>query len=102
MADIPSLDELGNGSNSVLDRDIRIQPSGPINIDVVDSKPLQGIGQEVLDRPGARINSYPGTIRAAHSAKLYGEDSLVSPVFQSPAKQHLIVAHPVEVAGIQK
>ena len=61
-ADIASVDEVGNGANRVLDRHSRIEPGGPVDVDVIDAQPLQRIAEEVFhgDRPG--INTCPAAV----------------------------------------
>jgi len=37
----------------------------------------------------------------ARSAEFHGQQGLIAPALQRPSDKHLIVAHPVKIAGIE-
>ena len=74
-----------------------------IDVDMVDAEPLQGIGEEALDGLGPRVNAQPAAGGIAQSAELHADQRLFAlAASQRLADQHLVVAHAVEVAGIDE
>src|SRR6185437_3300638 len=45
---IPCLDHLADGTYRVLDRHLRIEPRRTVDVDVVNTEPLQRVGEEIL------------------------------------------------------
>ena len=41
MADIAGLDQIGDGADGLLDRHVRIEPRGPVDVDVIGPQALQ-------------------------------------------------------------
>jgi hypothetical protein len=103
VADIAGHHEIGDGSNRVLDGDRGIEPSRPIDVDVVHAKPLQRIGDEIAERGRTIVGPIQTAIRITQHAKLNAENRLVTPpASECLADQHLVVARPVKVGGIQQ
>src|SRR5580704_601529 len=103
MAHIALLDEIGDRTDRLLDRHTRIEPRRAVNVDVVGAEPLQAVGDKVLHcgRPG--VETAKGAIRSAKRAELHAQDRLLpQPAAQGAAYQHLVVAHAVEIAGVEK
>ncbi len=103
MLDVAGLHHVGDGTDGVFDRHRWIEPRRPVDVDVIDAKPLQRIGEEVPHRCRAAVVTEPRPGRVAQRAKLDADLNIVA---ASPgerlADQHLIVAHAVEVAGIEQ
>ncbi len=103
VADITSLHHIGDGSHGLLDRDVWIEPGGPIDVDVIDAEAVERIGQEGFHRCGPGVIPDPAAGRITLRAEL-DADERPAPLVgtQSFRNQKLVVTHPVEVAGIQK
>ena len=104
MADVASLHEVGNRADRVLDRHVRVEARGTIDVDVVDAEPLQRVGCEGLHRGRPGVEADPAGGRIAQRAELDADDRLVAMVAVGKrlADQHLVVAHAVEVAGVDQ
>lgn len=46
---IPGLDQLADRADRVLDRDVGIEAAQAIDVDVIDTEPLETVAEEVLD-----------------------------------------------------
>ncbi len=103
VAHVARLHEIGDGADGVLDRHGRIQPRGPVDVDVVQAQALQGIGREGLDRFRAAVEAEPGLIRAAQGAELDADlETIAADALHRLGDEHLVVAHAVEVAGVDQ
>ena len=80
-----------------------IEPRRPIDVDVLDAEPLQRIGQEVLHRRGAAVmpRKLVAGSRSAPNLTLIWTLSRLR-ARERFADQHLIVAHAVEIAGVEQ
>src|SRR5690606_6879421 len=108
-ADVPYvalLDEFGDGADGLLDRDVRVGAGDPVDVDVVDAEALERVGGEVLHRGRAAVDPAPVAVRVAQGAELDAEQGLFAPGggsgAQGLADQQLVVAHGVEVAGVEQ
>ena len=102
MADVALLDEVGDGADRLLDRHVRVEARGAVDVDDVDAEALQRVGGEVLHRGGAAIDAEPRAVRAAQRAELHGDLHLVAAARDGAADEQLVVAHAVEVAGVEE
>ena len=93
---------LGDGADGLLDGDAGVEARRAVDVDVVDAQAREAVGEEVLDRRGPRVEAEPRSVGAAQGAELHREQHLVAPAAQGPADQHLVVAHAVEVAGVDE
>ncbi|KWA38865.1 hypothetical protein WL27_15990 [Burkholderia multivorans] len=103
MAHVAGLDEIGDRADRLLDRHRRIDARRPVEIDVVGTEPLQRIGDEVADRDRPRIVAGEAAGRIAQRAELHADQHLLArAAAQRIADQHFVVAHPVEIAGVEQ
>src|SRR5208283_1616275 len=84
------------------DRHIAIEPRRPVDIDVARPQASQRMRQEVLYRPRPGVESQPVAIRSAQRAEFYREQNALAPALQRPPDEHLVVAHAIEIAGIDQ
>ena len=69
----------------------------------VDAQAAEAVGREVLDGRRARVDAdEDAPSRARITAELHRQDGLVAPAGERPPHQHLVVAHGVEVAGVDQ
>jgi len=89
-------------------RDARVEAGGAVDVDVVEAQTLQAVGAGGLDRGGPGVETDPGLVGPALGAELHAEQDVVAaaaferPVLERFADQHLVVAHAVEVAGVDQ
>ena len=103
VADVPGLDHLGDRANRVLDRDPGVEAGGLVQVHVVGAEPGQGVGQRVLHRGRAGVVADERPGRVALPAELHlDEDAVPGPAAQRVAEQQFVMAHAVEVAGIEQ
>ena len=103
VAHIALLHHLADGADSILDRHRRVEARGAVDVDVVDPEALQRIGEEIAHGRRARIVARPSPRRVAQRAELDAEPVAVARhALQRLADQHFIVAHAVEVAGVDQ
>ena len=70
---------------------------------MVHPQPLQRIGQEILHRLGSGIVAGPASSGIAQGAELDADEGLVAlAALQGLADQHLVMAHAVEIAGVEQ
>ena len=101
-ANVAGLHEVRDRADGVLDGDGRIEPAGPIDVDVIDAETGQGVAEEVLHRRRPRVDAEPAAVGAAQRAELDRQQRLVAPVPQRPADEQLVVSGAVVVAGIEQ
>ena len=51
-ADVAGLHQFGDGADGLLDRYVRIEPAGPVDVDVVGAEALERIGEAVFVAAG--------------------------------------------------
>ena len=101
-AHVAGLHQVGDRADRVFDRHRRIEPRRAVDVDVIDAEPRQAVREEVLHRGGARVEAEPAAVGAAQGAELHREQGLVAPAAQRAADEQLVVAHAVEVAGVEQ
>ena len=80
-----------------------IETGGTVDVDIVRAEPLERIGERCLDRIGTQIEAEELPVRAAQRAELDAQQiALARHVAQRRGDQHLVVAHAVEIAGIEQ
>ena len=102
VVDVAGLHQLGEGAHGVLDGHLAIQPRRAIDVDMVHTQPLEAIGDEILDRRGAGVVAQPFAGRTAQGAELDADHRLIPPTAQGVAQEQLVVAHAIEVTGIEQ
>ncbi len=103
VADVAGLDQLGDRADGLLDRHGGVQPGGAVDVDVVGAQAAQGVGEGGLDRRRAGVVAEPLAVRAALGAELHADpDVLAVAAAQRLVDQQLVVAHAVEVAGVEQ
>jgi hypothetical protein len=103
VTNITSLHHLGDRPDRVFDRHGRIEPRGAIDVDVVGAKPAQRRGKEVLHRGRPCIIAQPIPGHIAQGAELDADhDTVAVTADKRLADQHLVVAHAVEIAGVEQ
>ncbi len=81
----------------------RIEPRRAIDVDVIDAEALQRVGDEILHRGGAAVVARPTPFGVAQRAEFDADQQVVAvAALQRFADQHLVVAHAVEVAGVEQ
>ena len=101
VAHVARLDETRQRSIGVLNRGTRIDARRLIEVDVIRSQAAQAVGEEIFYGFGAQIVTVERAVRAAHGAEFDGEKHIFAPAFDGPPDEHFVVAHAVEVAGIE-
>ena len=80
-----------------------VEPRRPVDVDIVGPEPAQRIAEEVLHRERPRIVAQPIAADVAERTELDADDDAVT---LAPGKrfadQHLVVAHAVEIAGVEE
>ena len=70
-ANVPSRHEVRKRAHGVFDGNRRIEPSRPIDVDVVDAEADEQVPQEVLDRRRPGVDAKPAPVRRAQRAELH-------------------------------
>ena len=101
MADIARLHEVLDGAHRLLDRHGRVDAGRHVEVDPVRAEALQAVGAGGLDggRPG--IEADEAAVGSALRAELHLQEDLAPPAGQGFPDQKLVVAHAVEVAGVE-
>ena len=103
MADPALVDAFDERADRLLDRHLRIEPRGAVDVDRLDPQPLQRVGEEILDRRGSAVEAGPAARGIAQRVELDAEHIAVArDALERLADQHFVVAHAVEVAGIDQ
>src|SRR3546814_14357651 len=94
---------ISDWSSDVCSFDLRIEPRGAVYVDHFGAYSLQRIGGKVLHRRRTPVETGPLAAGPAHPAELDAERQLVAVEgLQRLADQHLVVAHSIEVAGVEQ
>ena len=101
VADVARLDEARQRSIGFLNGRARIDARRLVEVDVIGPQAAQAVGEEIFYGFGAQIVAVERAVRPAHGAEFYGEEHILAPAFDGPADEHFVVAHAVEVAGIE-
>ena len=103
VADVSGLRQLCNRADGLLDRDVRVEPCRPVHVDVVDTQPLERVRQRSLHGLRARVVPEPAPVGSALRAELHADHDLVTvPSRERLGDQKLVVAHPIEIAGVEQ
>ena len=102
VAHVAGLDHVGDCADGVFNRHARVESRDAVDVDVVGAQALQRVGQEILHRGGPAIHPTPAAAGRAQCAELDRQQRLVAPARESAAEQHFVVAHAVEVAGVDQ
>ena len=103
VAHVAGLHQLRDRADGLLDRDVRVEPRRPVHVDVVRAQPLERVRHRGLDRLRARVVAEPAPVRPALSAELHADQDVVAVATgERVGDQQLVVAHPVEVAGVEQ
>jgi hypothetical protein len=103
MAHIAGPHHLGDGAHRLLHRHGGVEAGGAVDVDMVHPQPRERIGQRGLHRRRAGVVADPLAGGVALGAELHADlHAVARNTAQRLADQHLIMAHAVEVAGIQQ
>jgi hypothetical protein len=103
VAHVTGLDQVGDGAGGVLDGHLGVEPGRAVDVDVVGAQALQRVGQGRLHCGRARVVTQPAAVGAALRAEFHAELVAVARACgQRLAQQHLVVAHAVEIAGVEQ
>ncbi len=102
MAHLAGLDQPRHGADRLLDRHVRVDAVEIVEVDHLDSEPLQAglAGDRDIVRPA--IGEAALAIRPAHIAELGGEDRLVAPALQRLADELLVPAGGIGVRRVDE
>jgi hypothetical protein len=102
-ADEARVDHFGDRADRLLDRDGRVHACGPVYVHVIGSEAVEAVGEEVLDSGGPRVDAAERVVWAAKRAELDAHDDLLAlAAFERAAQEQLVVAHAVEVPGVEQ
>lgn len=73
MAHVARLHKLGDRAHGLLDRHLRIDASGPVDVDVIRAEARQRVAERVLNRCGPSVDAEDLTAGAAEHAELDAE-----------------------------
>jgi hypothetical protein len=100
---VPRLHELADRADGLLDRHLGVQARRAIDVDVLDAQPVQAVRERGLDRGRARVIAEPGAVRPSLGPELDAQQEVLPRAAADRlADQHLVVAHAVEVAGVEE
>ena len=103
VADVAGLYHVGDGADGVLDRHLRIDPRGLIEIDIIGAQSLERIGEEVLGRRRTCVIAQALAVGIAHGAVFDGDEgALPPPAFQGFAQHQFGVAGAVEIGRVDQ
>jgi hypothetical protein len=102
VAHVAGFHQIRDRADGVLDGHVRVAPRRLIEIDVVRLQPLQRVRQRRLHRGRPRIVPEPRAVGPALRAELHLDERLLPLSGERLAEEHLVVAHPIEVAGVEQ
>ena len=104
VAHVAGLHQLGDGADGLLDRHLRVDAGRPVDVDVLGAQPPQRVGERSsAPPPGARRCRPSRRRRVAQGAELDADAHAVAAAPRERlADEQLVVAHPVEVAGVEQ
>ena len=103
VAHIAGLHHVGDGADGVLDRHLRVDARRLIEIDIIGAEPAQRIAEKILDRLRPRVVADDLAVGAAQRAAFdHDEGAIALAAFERVADQHFVVAHAVEIAGVDE
>src|SRR6185295_13573379 len=89
-------------AHGLLNRDVRIEARGPIDVDVIQPEAREAVGQKILHGRRPRVDAEPAAIRTAQRAELDRHQGLVPAIPQRAPDQQLVVSGAVEIAGVEQ
>ena len=103
VAHVALLDEVGDRADRVLDRHVRVEARGAVDVDDVDAAGASGCRRRSSSRRRAGVSTPSHAPSGARSAPNFTESCTLSrrPSMARPIEQ-LVVAHAVEVAGVEQ
>lgn len=103
VADVAGLHQLGDRADRFLDRHVRRDASGPVDVDVIGVEAAERVGEEVLHRLGAQVVADDAAVGRPHEPELDAEHGpLAGTAAQGLAQQQLVVAHAVVVGAVEQ
>ena len=103
MSHVSGVDHVFDRADRVLDRHPRVEPGRAVHVDMVGAKALQRVRQRGLHRGGAAVETQKRPVRRALATELHADLHRVAVTStQCVGEQHLVVAHAVEVAGVEQ
>ena len=103
MADLARRDQLRHRADRFLDRRRRVDAVLVVEVDVIDSQPLQRGLAGGVDVLGAAVDRAPRRLaRGDLDAELGGEKDLLAPARDRGADKHLIGVGAVHVRGVEE
>src|SRR5471030_2158406 len=103
VLDVAVLNQVGDGADGVFDRHRRVEARRAVDVDVFDAEALQRIGGEVFHRGRAVVDAAEAAGRVAQRAELDADlRGVAVAAHQRLAQQQFVVAHGVEVAGVEQ
>ncbi len=102
VPNVPGLHEVGDGADRVFDRNRRVETRRTVDVDDLDAEALQAVRGERLHRDGTRVDTEPASVGSPERAELHRELHAIAPPGHGAADEQLVVAHPVEVAGVEQ
>ena len=101
-SDLAGRDQLGHGPDGLLDRRVLVHPVLVVEVDVIDSEPLQtGVasGPDILR---TSVDAQERAVLAADVAELGGQHHLIAAIRDRLADQPLVGERPVHVRRVQQ
>ena len=103
MLDPAGFHHVGHRADGVFNRHVRIEPRRAVDVDVIDAESLQRIGDKVLHRRGTAVVAEKAVDGVAQRAELDADlHAIAAAAGERLADQHFIVAHAVEIAGVEQ
>src|SRR6202034_1034401 len=102
MADFSLAHEIGQGADGVLDRRLRIDPMLVIEVDRLDSEPLEARVARLAHVSGVAPDRKESALRTADGAEFRGQYDLVAAAPDCPPDQLFVASDPVHVGRIEK
>jgi hypothetical protein len=103
VAHVARLDQLCDRAHRLLDRNVREDAAGPIDVDVVRAQSPQRVSEEVLDRSRPQVVADDRPVRAAHEPELDADDRLLAvAAAQRLTDEQLVVPSCVVVARVEQ
>lgn len=93
VKNVTRLDHVGNRSDRVLDRDIRIKPRWPIAVNVIHPKSGKTMCQRILDPLRACVAAEPLAGGSPEGTEFHRQDCVIAPGASHHSDQQFVVAH---------
>ena len=93
--------QIGHGSHGLLHGNVRIQAVQVIEIDDIDTQPLQAFFAGCGNIFGSPADAHR-TVLVSHETKFGGDQHILATVFQHPGNQGFIVSVAIHIGGVEK